>query len=162
MRLIDWLIEKKLFEPEYIIREIEPQLFEVSKWTKGSGPAAVYRVEYTTRHGKKYWRCSCPVKGSRCKHIKMVKEWIKKGKKPLIPVSNIDVGKIKYRKRLGENINNLSDKEKESLYKLLRYHGTREDVTSKASWGTHCKNRFKKLTGMTYSEEAAKKAWNII
>lgn len=86
MRLLNWLIEKKLFEPEYIIRELEPQTFEVTKWTHGTKPDEIYRVEYTERHGKKYWKCSCPARGI-CKHIKAVQNWIKKGKKPYIDVS---------------------------------------------------------------------------
>lgn len=69
---------------------------------------------------------------------------------------------MKVRDFLLKEMRDLSDKERESLYKLLKYHGTRDDVTSKESWGTHCKNRFKKLTGVEYSEEAAKKAWDMI
>ena len=145
---------KALFEPEYLIREIEPDTYEVSKWTHGSGPVEIY----TVRMFKNKKTCTCPARGV-CKHIKMVREWIKKGKNPPIPLSNLDVGKIKYFKRLGEQ---LEPKEKEYLYKLLKYHGTKDNPSSKESWGTHCKDRFKELTDMVYSEENVKKAWRMV
>lgn len=78
-RLGKYIEEKaSLFDkdPEYIIKDAkETNKFIVSKWTHGKEPRDVY----TITKGKTSWTCTCPVRSS-CKHISLVKEWIKEGK----------------------------------------------------------------------------------
>ena len=70
---------------DYMIREIRPNEYEVSKWTRGDTPAELYTVY---QRGKNKWQCGCPVKG-KCKHIKMVQDWLKGGKQPFIDISDL-------------------------------------------------------------------------
>uniref|UniRef100_A0A6M3KDJ5 SWIM-type domain-containing protein n=1 Tax=viral metagenome TaxID=1070528 RepID=A0A6M3KDJ5_9ZZZZ len=75
----------KLEGSEYMIREVGVNQYEITKWTRGDTPTEIYRC-YNTGKGK--WTCDCPARGT-CKHIKMVKDWIKKGKTPAYDVSDI-------------------------------------------------------------------------
>jgi len=84
----------KLEGSEYVIREITPNEYGVTKWTKGDTPSQIYSC-YDRGKGK--WECSCPARGT-CKHIKMVKEWIKKGKPAAYDTSDLDVLLKKYLK----------------------------------------------------------------
>lgn len=60
---------------EYIIRQIGKDTYEVSVWKRGDTPSQIYKC--VSRGGK--IQCSCPARGP-CKHIKMVADWINKGK----------------------------------------------------------------------------------
>lgn len=60
---------------EYMIRELGKDVYEVSVWKRGDTPSQIYKC--TGRKGK--IMCSCPARGP-CKHIKMVADWINKGK----------------------------------------------------------------------------------
>jgi len=82
----------KLEGSDYIIREIKPNEYEVTKWTRGDTPTEIYRC-YDRGKGK--WTCDCPARG-KCKHIKMVVDWIKKGKPPAYDISDIDKYVKKY------------------------------------------------------------------
>jgi hypothetical protein len=75
-------------EADYIIREIRSgsNEYEVSKWVKGKQPEATYRC-YKRNN---VWNCTCPTRIKPCKHIKLVKEWIAKGKKN--PYDPEDIG----------------------------------------------------------------------
>ena len=90
------LEEATLFEPEYMVRETELNTYEVTKWTHGKAPTGIYTVRLFKKES-----CDCPARG-KCRHIQIVKDWIKAGKKSAIPLTKIDVGKIKYHKRFGE------------------------------------------------------------
>jgi len=67
---------------DYIIKDDKlKNSYVVTSWTTGKAPKNVYTV---SKAGNK-WSCNCPTKTSYCKHIDMVKEWIKDGKpNPLI------------------------------------------------------------------------------
>ena len=69
---------------EYMIRQLNPGEYEITKWTRGDTPAEIYVCK---EMGKK-WSCNCPVRG-KCKHIDMVKKWIEGGKKPYYDVSDL-------------------------------------------------------------------------
>jgi len=73
-------VKEEIHEPEYMVRQTKkaPETYQVSKWGGGTGPRDVYRVEHT-RDG---WICNCPgnLKRGTCKHVDIVKDWIKKGK----------------------------------------------------------------------------------
>lgn len=79
---------------DYMIRELRPGEYEVSKWTRGDTPTELYKCY---QRGKNRWVCSCPVKG-KCKHIKMVEKWLKGGKEPFIDVSDLPQLAKKYLK----------------------------------------------------------------
>lgn len=76
-------------DPEYIIRDDKVMnSYIVTAWTHGKAPSNVYTVSHQT-HGNK-WVCNCPVRTPNCKHVKMVKEWIKDGKPSLIDKESED------------------------------------------------------------------------
>jgi len=89
MKFFNWLEEQGIHEPEYMIRQVgkAPKAYEVTKWTRGKGPAEIYRVVDTG----KGLQGNCPAAQRRgyCKHIDMVKEWIKKGKKPSMDIKYV-------------------------------------------------------------------------
>lgn len=64
---------KKVEGTEYLFREVGPGHYEVSAWTRGDTPSEIY---HCYDRGKNRWSCSCPARGV-CKHIKMVKKWLK-------------------------------------------------------------------------------------
>jgi len=64
------------FDGDYLVREIETNHYEVTKWDGHAEPAAIYQVY---DRGRDRWYCSCPARGS-CKHVGIVKAWIQKGK----------------------------------------------------------------------------------
>lgn len=70
---------------DYMIRELRPGEYEVSKWTRGDTPTEIYKCY---QKGKNQWQCGCPVKG-KCKHIKMVQDWLKGGKQPFVDISDL-------------------------------------------------------------------------
>lgn len=70
---------------DYMIRDIGIDKYEVSKWSRGDTPTEIYTIY---QKNKNSWTCGCPVKG-QCKHIKMVQDWIKKGKKPFMDISDL-------------------------------------------------------------------------
>jgi len=77
MKIKDFLIEKESFldkDPDYQIRKVTNKYYQVTKWGRGKAPKEVYDV-YENPNG---WKCNCAVRGV-CKHIKMVKDWIKDG-----------------------------------------------------------------------------------
>lgn len=85
MRQAERLIEAFL-DPTYMIREVPVRgadlAFEIAKFAGGKEPSAVYEV---LKIGRK-WICDCPgfrkghSSGPRHKHIRLVQEWIKRGK----------------------------------------------------------------------------------
>jgi hypothetical protein len=56
---------------EYYIREMGKNKYEVSVWKRGDTPSAVYICSENS--------CDCPARG-KCKHMQLVKDWIKAGK----------------------------------------------------------------------------------
>lgn len=75
-------------DPDYIIRDAGDQLnsYIVTSWTHGKAPTNVYTVN---KQGAK-WKCNCPTRTPYCKHIDMVKQWIKDGKPSIIDRSAED------------------------------------------------------------------------
>lgn len=71
-------------KPDYIIREVRAGTneYEVTKWIGGKNPDEIYRCLHNKVNNR--WSCSCPARMFTCKHIGMVKDWIKKGKKSFI------------------------------------------------------------------------------
>jgi len=63
-----------------MIRECRQEYYEVSKWTHGSQPTAVYHLEWTDNY---ILICTCPAHNT-CKHTKMVVTWILTGKPQFI------------------------------------------------------------------------------
>ena len=68
---------KKMEGTDYLIREKSMYEYEVSTWTRGDRPTSIYTVRDL---GKGKWFCNCASRKKPCKHITMVKKWIKKGK----------------------------------------------------------------------------------
>jgi len=71
-------------DPDYqIIDAKSKNSYIVTSWTHGKEPKNIYIVNKT---GNK-WSCNCPTRTLYCKHIDMVKEYLRKGK----PNSFIDI-----------------------------------------------------------------------
>lgn len=62
---------------DYVIREIGKNTYEITVWGRGDTPDAIYTVKMNPKGTDGF--CDCPAR-ARCKHIKMVKDWIKAGK----------------------------------------------------------------------------------
>jgi hypothetical protein len=62
--------------PDYSVKEIEPDVFHIAKFTHGKEPAEVYRCQWTG----KQWKCNCYSRKGSCKHVDIVQKFIK-GKK---------------------------------------------------------------------------------
>lgn len=63
--------------PDYQIVDAKAKnSYIVTSWTHGKSPKNIYTV---TKSGNK-WSCDCPTRTTYCKHIDMVKQWIKDGK----------------------------------------------------------------------------------
>jgi hypothetical protein len=79
MKLKNYLEEKASLwdvDVDYVIKDGKSlNSYVVTSWTTGKGPKNIYNVIDT--HGK--WSCNCPAKGI-CKHIQMVKEYLRNGK----------------------------------------------------------------------------------
>lgn len=71
----DFMIAMGL-DPDYLVREVRPDTFEIAKFTHGKEPTDIYRCEWTG----KTWRCNCYSRKGSCKHIDIVQKFIK-GKK---------------------------------------------------------------------------------
>jgi len=82
--------------PDYFIREVGNDKFEIAVFKRGDTPDAVYKVSC------KKGICSCPAKKS-CKHIPMVQKWIKAGK-PSYFGKNPKAEVIKKLKKMGVKI----------------------------------------------------------
>jgi len=90
MKFFNYLIEaikiKKVSKPdfmtsmgleaEYSVTELEPNVYQIAKFTHGKEPSELYRCTWT---GNK-WKCNCYSKANTCKHIKIVRDFVK-GKK---------------------------------------------------------------------------------
>lgn len=76
----------------YLIRKIGFQLFEISKWGEKREPLAVYNIRQDN-HG---WSCNspgCSMSGKQCKHVKLLKEWLKsKPKMGEMPTCMLTIG----------------------------------------------------------------------
>jgi len=57
---------------EYYIRDIGGNKYQVAVFVRGDTPDVVYTTTEKT--------CDCPSRKIPCKHIQMVKKWIKEGK----------------------------------------------------------------------------------
>jgi len=82
MRLHNYITEKEsLFDKDadYIIKDSKvPNSYIISKWTRGRGGA---KDVYTVTEKSSKWSCNCPSgRSGSCKHVTLVKGWIKKGK----------------------------------------------------------------------------------
>jgi len=62
--------------PDYSVKEIEPDVFQIAKFTHGKEPTEVYRCQWTG----KQWKCNCYSRKGSCKHVDVVQKFIK-GKK---------------------------------------------------------------------------------
>ena len=62
--------------PDYSVKEIEPDTFQIAKFTHGKEPTEVYRCQWTG----KQWKCNCYSRKGSCKHVDIVQKFIK-GKK---------------------------------------------------------------------------------
>ena len=69
---------------DYIIRELKEGTneYQVTKWISGKAPDEIYRCLHNKVNNR--WTCSCPARMFTCKHILMVKDWMKRGKKSFI------------------------------------------------------------------------------
>lgn len=86
MKLRDYIAEKAgIFDddPEYQVRNVSGTHYQVTKWLNGKQPREVFDV---MDKGTRGWSCNCPVRSS-CKHIQMVKDWIKAGSPTGIPTA---------------------------------------------------------------------------
>ena len=63
-------------DPDYVVKEISPDVFQIAKFTHGKEPAEVYRCEWTG----KTWKCNCYSRKGSCKHVDIVQKFVK-GKK---------------------------------------------------------------------------------
>ena len=66
-------------DPDYIIREVSKDRYQVAKFTHGKAPSEVYDITHFSKDSR--WSCTCPSKIKPCKHIDSVRQWIKDGKK---------------------------------------------------------------------------------
>lgn len=82
---------QKMEGSDYIIRDIGPDQYEVTKWSRGDTPTEIYRVEK-----RKTWTCNCPARKKPCKHIKLVQDWIKSGRKPFLDIGDLPIMIKKY------------------------------------------------------------------
>jgi hypothetical protein len=63
---------------DYLIKDGDHKnTYVVTSWIKGKQPKNIYMIT----HSNNKWNCNCPAKIKPCKHIDMVRNWIKKGKK---------------------------------------------------------------------------------
>jgi len=95
--------EASLFDKvtDYVIKENTPHEYIISKWSSGKEPKEVYRINHLP--ASKRWVCTCPAgKKGTCKHVRMVKDWIKNGKTPAIP--DEDMGKLLKKLKIHEDV----------------------------------------------------------
>jgi len=78
---------------DYIIRELGKGKYEISVWKRGDTPSAVYTC---TEKGN----CTCPARGT-CKHVKLVKDWIKAGKPNKFFTKNVKAAVQRGLKKIG-------------------------------------------------------------
>jgi hypothetical protein len=64
-------------DPDYLVREVRPDVFEIAKFTHGKEPTDIYRCQWT---GKR-WSCNCYSRKGSCKHVDIVQKFIKGKKK---------------------------------------------------------------------------------
>ena len=69
---------QKMEGADYLVRELSPNEYEVTKWTRGDTPTNIYKCYDRGRGNRK---CSCPSRKAPCVHVKEVQDWLKKGKK---------------------------------------------------------------------------------
>jgi hypothetical protein len=97
MKIKEYLNEKVgLFDkdPEYIISDAKSKnTYIVTSWTHGKEPTNIYTV---SKFGNK-WSCNCPSK-YHCKHMDMVKEWLKNGKPSEFDVDMKDLQRVLHSK----------------------------------------------------------------
>jgi len=85
-------------DPDYLIIDAKVKnSYVVTSWTHGKAPKNVYTV---SKAGKK-WLCNCPTRTSYCKHIDMVKQWLKDGKPSEWQVDMKELKKILNSKGVG-------------------------------------------------------------
>ena len=63
--------------PDYSVKEVEPDVFQIAKFTHGKEPTEVYRCQWTG----KQWKCNCYSRKGSCKHVDIVQKFIKGKKK---------------------------------------------------------------------------------
>ena len=63
-------------DPDYSVKEVKPDVFQIAKFTHGKEPTEVYRCEWTG----KTWKCNCYSRKGSCKHVDIVQKFVK-GKK---------------------------------------------------------------------------------
>lgn len=85
MKIRKYLTNEKvsLFDSdvEYLIKDSKTKnSYILTSWTTGKQPKNIY----TVTQQKNKWVCNCPVRSNSCKHIKMVKDWIKDGKPSIV------------------------------------------------------------------------------
>ena len=69
---------KSAFKPEYLVRRDKQGTYVVTKWEGGERPTAIYTVTENNRGVS----CNCPgsYRDKNCKHIQLVKEYMKNPK----------------------------------------------------------------------------------
>lgn len=68
---------------DYQIRDLDSHTFEITKWEGGRRPAEVYRVDQYPKEFK--CNCHAGAHGRECKHVKMIKDYLDKGKPETFP-----------------------------------------------------------------------------
>jgi hypothetical protein len=63
-------------DPDYSVKEVKPDIFQIAKFTHGKEPTEIYRCEWTG----KTWKCNCYSRKGSCKHVSIVQKFVK-GKK---------------------------------------------------------------------------------
>jgi hypothetical protein len=74
---------------EYLINQLGKNVYQVAVFTRGDTPTKIYKCNGDENH----MMCNCPSRKT-CKHIKLVKDWIKAGK-PENPFFAGSVKKVK-------------------------------------------------------------------
>lgn len=80
MKFYKYILEKASpfdKDPEYMVVDTKvSNSYIVTKWTNKKDPRDIYHVT----KGNDKWFCSCPTRMKPCKHIALVKQWLKDGK----------------------------------------------------------------------------------
>lgn len=104
LNIIDDINEKIGFfdsDMEYIIKDGSAKnTYIVTSWSSGKQPKNIYTL---TNFNKK-WSCNCPTKTPYCKHIDMVKDYIKQGKPNMFLDATVELEFDRALKRKGIKI----------------------------------------------------------
>lgn len=74
---IDWAPSQLLVE--YVFKEKEKDVFQVSKFLESKQPVAVYIVKRRTTNSY-YCDCMRGERGERCRHADLVEQWLQQGR----------------------------------------------------------------------------------